>query len=463
MKNLIQSILILIAVLKSTTGAEEVIYAQVGETVTLKAPVDNDFQSYLYWLYGKDISLGWRHPHGANNINADGHWTGHLSMSDHSLTIKNIQQEHFVTVLCKILNTPAPIATYRLLRVNVTMSPHSLLLPGDSLSLACTVETHQRKPQIYWLNPQGQKMNNRGLLTVRASGEYNGQWTCVVTNDKKEYKAKISVTVMDLSPPSPHHQYTSKSSPLTIPCSIPARISWEQIKAKGIQGIHWDFFPKPGLNPQRLFSLSLEDPLTWKPDQHRGLTPVQDLKGRNLSLTRNRGKEEDKGDYVCTLEFNNGLALNRTIHVKVLQIISTPGKELISGQQVNLTCGIGHSLPSDLQLKWIPPEQSSLSSLGPDHQHTHLTIPEVGMGDGGKWRCELRQNNTLLTSAVITLKIEKAKLSVWMLVIICSVTVIIILLILFFILYRRRKRKLTHLRHRLCQCKNPKPKGFYRT
>lgn len=86
---------------------------------------------------------------------------------------------------------------------------------------------------------------------------------------------------------------------------------------------HWQFFPSStsslSSEPQRLFSLSLEDPVSWKPHETRGLTPVSDLKNRNLSLGRRRGDGGDRGDYVCTLKFNNSLTLKRTVRVNVLE------------------------------------------------------------------------------------------------------------------------------------------------
>nr|ADV78594.1 T cell surface glycoprotein CD4 [Siniperca chuatsi] len=549
MKNLIKSILILIPVLMSTTGTEEVVYAQVGDTVTLKPPRrDNLKDHYLYWSFGhEDLQLAWRNPHGGQGFDKSP-WNHSLSMSDDSLVIHHIKQEHFGTFICKLtMNRNSFVITYKLLKLNVIMNPPFPLLPLESLSLVCNAESPQSlmKPEIYWLTPQGEKIKiNEGRLTMRATSQHSGEWTCVVTNGEKEYKATESVIVVDLSPaplrpqytsksspltvPSPQSlmkpeiywltpqgekikinegrltmratsqhsgewtcvvtngekgykatksvivvdlspaplrpQYTSKSSPLTVPCSIAPHISWDKIIAKGIQGAHWDFFPISGLSsavPQKLFSLCLGDELTWKTEKNTGLKPVKDLKKGNLTLIGKLRSEEDAGDYVCALNFTNGVVLKRTVHVNVLQIISSPGTDFISGQQVNLTCSIGHPLPSDLQVKWIPPKALSLPSLRPDHHH--LTIPEVGTGDSGPWRCELWQNSTLLTSATIVLKIE-SKLSVWMLVIICSVIVIaILLLVLIFILYRRKQRKMRHLRHRLCQCKNPKPKGFYRT
>uniref|UniRef100_A0A8D0AK29 CD4-1 molecule n=1 Tax=Sander lucioperca TaxID=283035 RepID=A0A8D0AK29_SANLU len=446
MKNLIQSVLLL-AMLMSTTGAEEFIYyAQVGEKVTLKPPGVHP-QKYVYWYFnGRD--LAWRNTMGKTWTKP--RWKDRLSLlSDDSLIINNLEQEDFTTIFkFEVYGGPSEY-TYKLLKLTgKSKNKYELtspLLPGDSLSLSCNAVTQgPNNLKIHWLNPQGVKMRPE-QLHARATSQDNGQWTCVVTNARQTHVANVFVTVIDLSPAPLSPQYTSKSRPLTVPCSLPPYISWDQIKAKGMQEVHWQFIPEPGSSPQRLFSLSLEDPLTWKPELTRGLRLVQDPTKINLSLTRDQGSEEDRGDYVCTLEFKN-VALTRTVHVKVLQITSSPGTELISGQQLNLTCSLGHPLPSDLRLKWFPPKKSSLSSssLGSGGHPTHLTIPEVGRGDGGKWRCELWQNDTRLTSAEITLKIEP-KLSVWMLVVICSVTVIVILiLILVFILYQHRQVQLNH-------------------
>ncbi|XP_034730137.1 CD4-1 molecule [Etheostoma cragini] len=463
MKNVIQSVLLL-AVLVSTKGAQELTYyVQVGETVTLKPP-GVDSQKYVYW-YFNGIEIAWRNNMGTTWTYKDSPWKDRLALSDDSLIIKNLQQEDFgiFKYECKVQSETYVKKTYKLLKLTVSVNPTAPLLPGENVALSCNAETDgHKKPEIHWLNPQGVKMRT-GQLNWRATSQDNGHWTCVVKKEQ-ESLAKVYVTVIDLSPAPLSPQYTSTSRLLTIPCSLPSYISWEQIKAKDIQELHWQFIPEPGLSPQELFSLSLEDPLTSKAGPIRGRHTVKDPKNKNLSLTINQVREEDRGNYVCALRFKNGVSLNRTVHVKVLQITSSPGTELISGQQLNLTCSLGHPLPPDLRLKWFPPEQSVLSSssLGSDGHPTHLTIPEVGTGDGGKWRCALWQNNTELTSAEITLKIE-SKLSVWMLVVICSVAVIFLLLILVFILYQRRQRKMRHLGRRLCQCKNPKSKGFYRT
>lgn len=124
-------------------------------------------------------------------------------------------------------------------------------------------------------------------------------------------------------------EYTSTSSPLAVPCSIPAPAPWELIKSLGLREGHWQFFPTSTSNrvsaeAQRLFTLSLEEPVSWKPNQTRGLTPVSDFKKRNLSLSRKLGRADDRGDYVCTLKFESGITLSTTVRVNVLESKSAP-------------------------------------------------------------------------------------------------------------------------------------------
>ena len=146
----------------------------------------------------------------------------------------------------------------------------------------------------------------------------------ILTAGKEVYYYFFFPSNSDLSPAPLQPQYTSKSSHLTIPCVISPDISWEQIKAKGIQEGHWQFFPKPSssvmsVDPQTLFSLSLDEPVVWRAEKARGLTAVPGLEKGNMSLTRASWTVSDRGDYVCTLKFKNGVTLSRTVHVDFLQ------------------------------------------------------------------------------------------------------------------------------------------------
>ena len=72
----------------------------------------------------------------------------------------------------------------------MSVTPANPLLPGESLSLSCTVD--HKKPEIYWLNPRGVK-NSQGTDTVRVTSQDDGMWTCVVAEDKR---VKMPVKVM---------------------------------------------------------------------------------------------------------------------------------------------------------------------------------------------------------------------------------------------------------------------------
>ncbi|XP_053288846.1 T-cell surface glycoprotein CD4 isoform X2 [Pleuronectes platessa] len=453
-------VLILLPALISTSGAKKSVYAQVGEDVVLKPPVIDSSNRYVYWTFQKEdgLELAWSNHLGGKKVAEVEPWKDKLTMSGDSLFIKKVQPENFGTFFCKI---QSEIHSIELIKLDVSVSPAHPLLPGESLSLSCTVDS-PKKPAIHWLNPRREK-KGQGTVAVRVTSQDNGMWTCVVA-EEKQVEMPVKVTGLSPTPVLPH--YTSTSSRFAVPCSIPPPFTWEQIKTKGVQEVHWQFFPatSSGLNSaQRLFSLSL-DSLSWKEDQPRDLRPASDPKTGNLELTRKLGRVDDRGDYVCTMKFKNGLTLNRTVHVEVLQIASSPGPHLLTGQQLNLTCSVGQPLPSDLQLQWNRPKRSAQPGQNSDQHTARLTIPEVSTDDGGLWVCGLWQGEKQLTSAVITLTIDP-KVSVWTLVMACSAAavVILLLLILALVLHRRRRRKMRHLRHQLCRCKKPKPKGFYRT
>ncbi|KAL3980547.1 TYRO protein tyrosine kinase binding protein [Sarotherodon galilaeus] len=446
--------------------AQKEIYAKEGQDITLE-PTSYPAQSYVYWYFERQDGhqLAWLNPLGGKGFSNDEKWTNRLSLTGASLVIKNLQKDLFGTFVCKIsAGGRDSITVFKVIQVNVIEKPASPLLSGDYLSLTCSLgSVPQNTPEIYWLSPRGNREGNKGTVYIPARSEHHGKWDCVVKINGKEKKFPVSVTVVDLAP-VPSHQYTSTDSPLTIPCSLIPGVTWEQVKNKEIEEVQWHFAPKLSSGtfsdqPKQLFSLDLEK-LTWKKvqDNDKGLSPVYNIKKGNLSLTKSKATVGDRGRYTCSMKFKNDRTLKTTVDVVVLEIITHP-KTIIYGQQVNLSCSTGEQLPNDMKLNWTLPKTSSPYILYP----THITVPEVGKGDNGKWGCELLQGGNKLTSVEILLKIEP-RLSVWMLVIICSAAVILLLLlVLAFIHYRRRKQKKRLHRHRLCQCKNPKPKGFYRT
>lgn len=80
----------------------------------------------------------------------------------------------------------------------------------------------------------------------------------------------------------------------------------------------------------------------------------------------------------------------------------------LEGDTVNLTCSLGHPMTSgDLEVKWIPPQSSGFSLKSP--HPVHLSIPYVRVWDSGEWTCSLIKNNTVLTSATVTLKIGEKR------------------------------------------------------
>uniref|UniRef100_A0A4W5KD18 CD4-1 molecule n=1 Tax=Hucho hucho TaxID=62062 RepID=A0A4W5KD18_9TELE len=433
----VSGFLSIIIALFSSTGAEDVfVYGQVGGTVTLPRLKWGSESVLVQWYFGTDTK---------------------------PLISRNAQGRETI----------------------VSVQPVSPLLAGENLNLKCDIKEIFEGTQRRWLSPQKQDLNedkrakigNDGSLTVMSvTGQDNGEWTCVVTYQDRVAYAITSVSVIDLIPAHSQPIYTSVSSlsPLRLPClfPIPLPLSWSDSQEKVIQGGHWTFTPSAAAGSltgvvQTLVNLSPGPPLAWVVNQERGLD-VSALRRNDLNFTLSKKgvTEGDRGEYTCTVEFQRDYTLKRRMRVEVLQLISSPFPVAFVGQEVNLTCTLGQPLTSDLEVKWIPPRHSSLLPLGSSPHPAHLTIPEARDRDGGRWSCELWKNKTKLTSVVITLKIERVPMDVWLLVTICAAAVIfILLLVLTVILIRRHRQRVMMPRRgkrRICRCKDPKPKGFYR-
>nr|XP_057909044.1 CD4-1 molecule [Doryrhamphus excisus] len=472
MKFLIE-LLSVMAALLWIAGCDEVVYAAEGATVDLSTEGLQVNTGYWYWsrTTSRQDRLAWHNPLSDWMFTNDKRWAGRLSVSRDAFKITNVQQEDFGTfVLSKLvkISDVRPVKTFRLSKITVSAHPSSSLVAGEPVTLSCHVDSadNDNMADIYWLSPAGNRIRQReGKVQVYVTGQDNGIWSCVVTREQKEARATVSITVLDLLPAPLHPHYVAEQSILNIDCSFPSHLSWKQFKARGLQEVHWYFIPKPPSrlvteSQQKLFSISLVDKnLAWTFVQSRGFTPVPGLLKGNVSLNSKSVTAEDRGDYVCTFNFSSQLLLKRTVSVEVLQIVSSAGPALLHGQPVNLTCSLGHTLPSDISVKWFPPERSSMcSQLSAEHHPTRIVIPKVNQEDNGIWKCDLSHGGTSLTSAEITLSIT-TKWSVWMLVTICGAAVtIFVLLLLICITWRHRQRNMIHRQHGFCRCKTPKPK-----
>ncbi|KAL0984720.1 hypothetical protein UPYG_G00145840 [Umbra pygmaea] len=415
MKSVTGFLSILFALSTSSAVAEPmVIYAQVGSTVTLPREHWVTSTPYVKWYFGELLVM---------QINSFGRvisdettFKDRVSLSSKfSLTIKDIKLEEFKLFRCELESTNPKKTehfTYSLYTVSVTKLG-SPVLAGETIELKCEVGKMFKGVQLRWQRPQKQDLTadtriqstNDGKLTVNpVTAEDHGEWTCVVTYQERQAHASTQITVIDFSPVPPQPLYTSNSSPLHLPCSFPPHVSWSNLKDKGIQNVQWAFTSSQGGGSGTkdiLVTLSLNPKLSWNNNQSKNLdVSAVEKSDLDLSLGINRVTEADRGTYTCILVFNSR-TLQKEIHVEVLNLVASPGSEVFLGQQVNLTCSLGHPLTDDLKLKWIRPTFPSK-----EHKDSSIfPIPEAREGDSGRWRCELWRNNTKLVSKDLYLKI----------------------------------------------------------
>uniref|UniRef100_A0A673LAG8 Uncharacterized LOC107717420 n=1 Tax=Sinocyclocheilus rhinocerous TaxID=307959 RepID=A0A673LAG8_9TELE len=291
-------------------------------------------------------------------------------------------------------------------------------------------------------------------------------WRCVqhvlLTTSEKTYKL-----YHDLSP-FPDTIYTSySSSTVDIPCSLFSNIPWSVLKESGLRGAGWSFTPlSDPKSTQSLLSLSVDPVVRWNITQGANNTikvKGRELKDQDLSIRNLPVSENIRGVYTCDLKLNTK-TLSSEVTVEVLKVSSSGGSRVYEGQSVNLTCTLGHQHSSDFEVKWSCSSCSFISSLKPPHPSS-LSIPEVKVKDSGRWTCELWKNEKKLTSVVLSLKIVKAPVDIWLCVAISGGVVGFILLLVIVIICIRRHRQVNVHFDTQSGFIHPQQnqKGFYKT
>ncbi|XP_047666956.1 CD4-1 molecule isoform X2 [Tachysurus fulvidraco] len=468
-------LLLLLAPFHSSAAPSPVL-AQVGNAVTLPLePWGIPDNIHVNWNFNGGTLFS-RNPTASSNTQVPTNWQGRVSLTENfSLHISPVTENDFGTFTCdqhKLVDSK--MTTFKLYEVKMPTLPPKLV--NDSLTLSCEIN-HEGfnlvRPTVRWIGPDnkiyhGQTSKNKYTLNLLGvSSNHNGNWICEVNYGAgRKLNAMSNVVIVDLAPSPLDPIYTSDSySNFPIPCFFSSKISWATVNATGVMGGSWSFTSLNGSAPFVLLKLHLNPYPVWKiPPNTQGWLMESGVKNNDLGVTISRVSINHRGSYTCSLDFSLRTS-RRRVQVEVLQVISSAGKNMYEGSTLNLTCTLGHPMPPDLEVNWKSPYGSSLSILSLPHL-TELSIPGVRLKDSGRWACELKKNKTVLATATITLKIEKAPVNIWLVVgIIAGILVLILVLAIVIFSIRRRRKVVMHTRRkrRFCCCKNPQPKGFYKT
>ncbi|KAI1885772.1 hypothetical protein AGOR_G00207240 [Albula goreensis] len=466
--------------------AEEVIYGQKGGSVTLpkgslggnKASIQwsvliNGQYANVYSVRGMSVpSFG---THMRERV---------VAKSDHSLVIKNLKEEDFTKFKWELIDGgKTEVIVYKVFEISVKATP-DVIVASQTLKLKCDVPETRASIEIEWMNPTGKKIEKSGRFSMSEQNKTlsvndvkvqdHGLWTCKVKYSNEVAPATVLVSVVDLSSSDPDVLYTSfeSSSPILLPCHLHSDLNLPStaLKKVGLKSGYWSFAPHPaeGAIPEKaknFLSLNLQPQLHWESVNE----PTQEMQihGNNFSIER-EPTEKGGGVYTCALEFQNGVTRKKLVQVEVLKIVLSQDTPVLEGQQINLTCTLGHAFPNGLTVNWTIPSRSSLHPLPSGSNPSVLSIPQVRESDKGWWNCKLMNGKEEKVNTKLNLKIGRVPVDIWLVVSISGAAVAFILLfILPFICVRRHRQQNMFKRRRrktkYCHCKHPQVKGFYKS
>lgn len=452
-------------------------YAQAGGTVTLPRDTyrgaaedskDGIRKLYVNWYHGSEKTLLIsRNP---NDATQGKQKTRFSLLPNYSLNISPVEESDFGVIRCEQhVLTEAYAKRYRLRRVTVT-KVHAVII-GDTLSLRCELEDgpFSGSARVTWVPPESSNCNLKKVHSKKVSVSdvpmcASGVWTCNVKYDGREANAKTTVYVIDLATAPSKPIYTFFNSTVSIPCSWSSDIPWTLLNESGLQGGEWTFTPLGSKNQQTLLNLIVGPQMKWDVTKGAHIAVQQrTVTNKNLSIIGLPVSDNIRGEYTCTLVFKSK-TLSRKVKVHVLQVTVTPVSPVDEGKMVNLSCSLGpHTITPEV--KWTCRSCSTHPLLRSNPHPANLSFP-VRMEDNGEWRCDLLDNNEIMTSVKFSLIIEKLPVDIWLYVAISSGVVVFILLLVIIIIAIRRHKQMVMYRRRktkFCCCKSPQQKGFYKT
>ncbi|XP_036394088.1 CD4-1 molecule isoform X2 [Megalops cyprinoides] len=476
-----KSVIFITTVIFTTqAAAEEIVYGQVGGSVVFQKKLELSNRARIFWNF-RSASGEVKNVYSYNPMGmlAAGSWIkDRVSVLNAglSLTINRLIPEDFSVFECEIHDKSKTEKTiYRLYKI--TVPPSTVLLATQTLSLTCDVEKSPAETSVVWTSPRGTDYTSEKTTVKNVSEQHHGVWKCKVGYQGKKAEATVSVAVVDFSTSLPQLIYTSRSftSPLLLPCALHSCLESSHLSRFKPQNGQWSFTPfsvdpaQEGRGaPPPFLSLSKGSPLQWLDSQGSWVNQSalgEGLEYCNFSIVKHIG--EEGGIYTCTLGFEGGVTLSRSVQVEVLRVESSHSNPVQEGLAVNITCTLGRPIPSDLEVKWTIPRYPS-TILSNSLSSWILSHPGVRKKDEGTWLCELRKGSKVLTSAYTILRTVRAPVNVWLWVSISgAVVVLVLILILIVIFVRGRKQNMMFRRRRrkikYCRCKHPQVKGFYKS
>ncbi|XP_059364690.1 uncharacterized protein LOC132103606 [Carassius carassius] len=316
---------ILISLFVGFLKAQEVIYAQVGGTVTLPREEIKAENVYVNWYRGNNESITIaRNPQSGIIRGKDTKTNIDLSQ-DFSLKISPVQESDFEIWRCEQhVLTSTFKKTYKLYHVTIPKVPAVII--GESLSLECQMEYNLVKPKVTWIPPENTHCYQRNLkgekIVVNSVSKcHSGVWTCKLEYMKKTYYTEATTTVYVIDLPSSQDPIYKSSSKVLIPCSLSSNIPWSILNETGLINGIWSFTPlSDPKSTHSLLSLSIGSVVRWNVIQDT-VSPVKakeiEFKDNDLSIHL-PVSENIRGVYTCDLIFSRK-TLSTKVQVEVLK------------------------------------------------------------------------------------------------------------------------------------------------
>ncbi|XP_072536833.1 uncharacterized protein [Salminus brasiliensis] len=308
-------------------GGSAVLYKRSGEEVMLDCG-NADQNKEFEWKFENDLIIKMS----KTGTQSKGNVAAKAKVSGIKLKIPTLTTTDSGTYRCSGVdeNKRTVKQEHTLHVVSVKASPSQMVMHSSNVNLSCEIPSSP-KAEVRWIKP-GSTVTyifNKVLTLKSVNLTHAGTWICQI--GKIEALMDLNITV--LGPlKSTRNVSAGKGSSANLTCSVPNE------SAKYVSGGNWSCDHN---NCPKLPTLSRDSKgLKWNPGQTS--SPVQSSVGQHgnftdFTVTLTKVSNEDKGTYVCSVTFQNGITLNTQVVLNVVDVATEGGGLLGVGMWVWIT------------------------------------------------------------------------------------------------------------------------------
>ncbi|XP_051576779.1 tyrosine-protein kinase-like otk [Myxocyprinus asiaticus] len=281
------------------SGECDVLYRQAGDEISLQC--DSPSHGDIDWEFNSILLITFVAKRGTQRkgtSNEVAHIHSKANANGGTLKIPRLETRDSGVYSCRQSGKQYTV------RVGSVFAKPAITRLGTEAELHCSI-TGEPQTKVQWLSPNGLPYSkiNQVISLKPVTSEYDGHWTCQI----KDLKMNVRLTVVDLQT---NDVEVPEGGDIVLPCSLSNSAFNPRVVGGKWQADHLPSVSFPTLEN------TYDKGLHWKGQNSSKVKFTSGKLGTNFDIHLIKVQRSYAGEYVCTVEFEDGTNLTAVATLK---------------------------------------------------------------------------------------------------------------------------------------------------